>query len=125
MPIVLSESPRVLSKKRRPRATASSWGEAYNTSCALAATHSVFFSMPLEKKNYDALLPRARQKPNCGVLVDTVDRERAAFIKRYFHVEWPNRSVYHAMLNTAAGDDIVIQVILIFLQQTQSTGLAD
>jgi hypothetical protein len=27
-------------------------------------------------------------------LVDTVDRERAAFIEKYFHREWPNRSLY-------------------------------
>lgn len=49
-------------------------------------------------------------------LVDTVDRERAAFIKTYFHVEWPNRPVYHAMLNTAAGDEMVIQAIMSFLK---------
>ena len=30
--------------------------------------------------------------------VDVVDSERAAFIEKYFHMEWPNRSVYHAML---------------------------
>ena len=56
--------------------------------------------------------------------MDTVDRERAAFIKEYFHVEWPNRSIYHAMFNTDTGDEAVIQAILNFLQQSQSTGLA-
>jgi len=45
-------------------------------------------------------------------LVGTVDHERAAFVHRYFHMEWPNRSLFHAMLNTAAGDEIVIQTIL-------------
>ncbi len=62
--------------------------------------------------------------PVLGTLVDTVDRERAAFIKEYFHVEWPNRSIYHAMFNTDTGDEAVIQAILNFLQQSQSTGLA-
>jgi hypothetical protein len=52
-------------------------------------------------------------------LVDTVDRERAAFIKKYFHAEWPNRSLYHAMINTAAGDETVIQAILSFLQHSE------
>ena len=61
----------------------------------------------------------AEGKTEADVLVDTVDRERAAFIKRYFHVEWPNRSVSHAMLNTATGDDTVIRVILSFLQLPQ------
>jgi len=44
--------------------------------------------------------------------VDTVDRERAAFIEKYFQMEWPNRSLFHAMLNTATGDETVIQTIL-------------
>ena len=45
-------------------------------------------------------------------LVDTVDKERAAFIEKYFHMQWPNRAVYHAMLNTETGDDTVIRTIL-------------
>jgi hypothetical protein len=49
--------------------------------------------------------------------VDTVDRERAAFIKNYFHAEWPNRPVYHAMINTALGEDAVVEAILSFMKQ--------
>jgi cytidylate kinase len=45
-------------------------------------------------------------------LVDTVDNERAAFVEKYFHIQWPNRPLYHAMFNTALGDDIVIHEIL-------------
>jgi cytidylate kinase len=45
-------------------------------------------------------------------LVDTVDNERAEFIEKYFHREWPSRSIYHAMLNTAVGDEIVMDAIL-------------
>jgi Cytidylate kinase-like family len=45
-------------------------------------------------------------------LVDTVDQERTAFIDKYFHMEWPNRFLYHALLNTAAGDETVIETIL-------------
>jgi len=45
-------------------------------------------------------------------LVDTVDRERAAFIDKYFHLEWPNRPIYHAMLNTAPGEETVVRIIL-------------
>jgi len=70
----ISEFPRVWSNKRRPRATASSWGGAHNTSCELAAIHCAFFSMPLEEKNYDVLLPRARQKSmrECWWMLSTV-----------------------------------------------------
>lgn len=45
-------------------------------------------------------------------LVDTVDRERADFVEKYFDMEWPNRSLYHALLNTAAGESVVITTIL-------------
>jgi cytidylate kinase len=45
-------------------------------------------------------------------LVDTVDRERIAFVKHYFDADWPTRSLYHMMLNTAVGNEPVIQTIL-------------
>ena len=45
-------------------------------------------------------------------LVDTVDRERMAYVKHYFNADWPTRSLYHLMLNTAVGDEPVIQTIL-------------
>jgi len=56
-------------------------------------------------------------------LAETVDNERAAFIDKYFHMPWPNRPLYHAMLNTDAGDDAVIRTIL-FLKDSfgQSRG---
>ncbi len=45
-------------------------------------------------------------------LVDSVDRERAAYIKHYFNADWPTRSLYHMMLNTAVGNGPVIETIL-------------
>jgi len=45
-------------------------------------------------------------------LVDSVDRERVAYIKHYFNADWPTRSLYHVMLNTAVGNEPVIQTIL-------------
>ena len=45
-------------------------------------------------------------------LVDTVDRERILFVKHYFGADWPTRSLYHVMLNTAMGDENVITTIL-------------
>lgn len=45
-------------------------------------------------------------------LVDSVDRERIAFIKHYFNADWPTRSLYHMMLNTAMGNEAVIKTIL-------------
>lgn len=45
-------------------------------------------------------------------LVDSVDRERIAYVKHYFDADWPTRSLYHLMLNTAIGDDAVLKTIL-------------
>jgi hypothetical protein len=47
-----------------------------------------------------------------GQLVDTVDSDRAAFVEKYFHLEWPDRTLYHAMFNTAVGDEVVIDEVL-------------
>jgi cytidylate kinase len=44
--------------------------------------------------------------------VDSVDRERMAYVKHYFNADWPTRSLYHVMLNTAVGDEPVVQTIL-------------
>ena len=44
--------------------------------------------------------------------VDSVDRERVAYVKHYFNADWPTRSLYHLMLNTAVGNEPVVQTIL-------------
>jgi len=45
-------------------------------------------------------------------LLNTVDRDRITFVKRYFNADWPTRCLYHVMLNTAVGNEIVISTIL-------------
>jgi cytidylate kinase len=45
-------------------------------------------------------------------LVDSVDLERIAFVKHYFGADWPTRSLYHVMINTAVGNESVIETIL-------------
>jgi cytidylate kinase len=44
--------------------------------------------------------------------VDSVDRERIAYVKHYFNADWPTRSLYHLMLNTAVGNESVVRTIL-------------
>jgi cytidylate kinase len=55
-------------------------------------------------------------------LVDTVDRERILFVKHYFGADWPTRSLYHVMLNTAMGDENVITTILHCLRTLEVQG---
>jgi cytidylate kinase len=71
----------------------------------------VFLYAPREDK-VRRLLARGKSEQEAEQLVDTVDRERADFIQKYFNVEWPDRSIYHSMLNTAIGDEAVLQIIL-------------
>lgn len=86
-------------------------------------TLRVFLYAPREEK-VRRLVSEGCKQAEAETLVDTVDRERAAFIKNYFHVEWPNRPVYHAMINTMAGDDMVIDVILAFLERSRPRNAA-
>jgi CMP/dCMP kinase len=53
--------------------------------------------------------------------VDMIDGERAAFIEKYFHMPWPNRDLYHAMLNTAAGNETVVRLILDLRKEVNET----
>ncbi|HZP61895.1 MAG TPA: cytidylate kinase-like family protein [Terriglobales bacterium] len=45
-------------------------------------------------------------------LLDNIDRERIEFVKRYFNADWPTRSLYHMMINTAIGNENVISIVL-------------
>jgi cytidylate kinase len=45
-------------------------------------------------------------------LLESVDRERAAFVRKYYGKEWPDRSLYNMMMNTKIGDDAVVNTIL-------------
>jgi len=71
----------------------------------------VFLYAPVEEK-IRRLREAGKTEAEAAQLLDTIDQERATFIKKYFGKEWPNRHLYHLMLNTAVGDDIVIRMIL-------------
>ena len=58
------------------------------------------------------LLARGKSEKEAEELVDVVDRERADFIQKYFNAEWPDRMVYHTMMNTTIGDECVANMIL-------------
>ena len=72
-----------------------------------------FLYAPREDK-VRRLLARGKTEDEAQELVDTVDRERADFIQKYFMAEWPHRTLYHAMLNTSIGNDAVVDAILCF-----------
>ena len=74
-------------------------------------TLRVFLFAPREFK-FRFLLGHTQNEARANELLDTVDRNRKMFVKHYFGVEWPHRSVYHAMLNAALGDELVLATIL-------------
>ncbi|MGA2353309.1 MAG: cytidylate kinase-like family protein [Terriglobales bacterium] len=74
-------------------------------------TLRVFLYAPREDK-VRRLLARGKSIAEADQLVDTVDRERGDFVQKYFHVEWPDRAIYHTMINTTIGDEAVVRMIL-------------
>jgi len=74
-------------------------------------TLRVFLYAPRQDK-VRRLLARGKSEKEAEQLVDTVDRERADFIQKYFQVEWPDRAIYHTMINTVIGDEAVFHIIL-------------
>jgi len=49
-------------------------------------------------------------------LLESVDRERAGFIRKYYHRDWPSRELYDMMLNVKHGDDLVVESILSMIE---------
>jgi cytidylate kinase len=74
-------------------------------------TLRVFLYAPREDK-LRRLVGRGKSQKDAEQLVDTVDQERTDFLRKYFHVEWPDRAVYHTMINTAIGEQAVLEIIL-------------
>jgi cytidylate kinase len=81
-------------------------------------TLRVFLYAPRENK-VRRLLARGKNEKEAQQLVDTVDQERADFIQKYFNVEWPDRAIYHSMINTAIGDEGVIRMILDLMKMVE------
>jgi cytidylate kinase len=71
------------------------------------------------------LLAAGMDREHAEHSVDTVDRERFAFVKHYFHTECPTRSLYHLMINTGMGDDVVVDTIVGTMEKLQTTPLSE
>jgi len=77
-------------------------------------TLRIFLYAPRQNK-IRRLVARGKAEKEAEELIDTVDGERADFIKKYFKVEWPDRAIYHAMINTSCGDEATMRMILNFM----------
>ncbi len=58
------------------------------------------------------LVALGKSKEEAVHLIQTVDQERAAFVKKYHGKTWPQRDLYQLMLNSKVGDEVAIDTIL-------------
>jgi len=56
--------------------------------------------------------------------VDTIDRDRAAFVKRYFKLNWPEHHLYGAMFSTEMGDSFVADMLVHCVEQARDENLS-
>jgi cytidylate kinase len=85
-------------------------GSAYYLQNRRDAFH-VFVYAPVEEK-IRRVRADGKSEHEAAQLVETVDRDRGAFIKQYFGVEWPDRQRFDLMINSTIGEDQVVETIL-------------
>ncbi len=85
-------------------------GSAYDLHGRPDAFH-VFIYAPLEEK-IRRLQQTGKSEREALELAETVDLDRSDFIKQSFGVDWPARHYFHMMVNSAMGDERVVDLIL-------------
>lgn len=85
-------------------------GSAYYLQGRPDALH-VFVYAPLGEK-VRRLQAGGKSESEAVHLAETVDRDRAAFIHKYFGVEWPDRHRFHLMINSTLGEETAVETIL-------------
>ena len=85
-------------------------GSAYYLGTRRDAFH-VFIYAPFEDK-VRRLQSIGKTEKEAVALAETVDLDRAAFIKKYFNVDWPERHRFHLMVNSNLGDGVAVETIL-------------
>jgi cytidylate kinase len=85
-------------------------GSAYHLQGRSDVFH-VFVYAPFEDK-VRRLHAGGKSEAEAVDLAETVDRERAAYIKQHFGIDWPTREYFDLMINTNMGDERVVETIL-------------
>jgi len=70
----------------------------------------VFIYAPFEEKVH-RLISTGKTDNEAVELVETVDKERSEYIKKYFNVDWPMPEYFHLMVNSAMGDEKAVNTI--------------
>jgi cytidylate kinase len=90
-------------------------GSAYHLGARQDAFHVFVYAPFADKVERLRLLGKTEAEAN--ELAETVDRDRAAFIRRYFKTEWPAIHRFHLMINSSIGDATVVDTILDALER--------
>jgi len=85
-------------------------GSAYYLGSRTDALH-VFVYAPFQER-VRRLEATGKSEKEAIELAETVDRDRADFIKQYFDIEWPGRHRFHLMVNSGMGDEVAVEIIL-------------
>jgi cytidylate kinase len=85
-------------------------GSAYHLGSRTDAFH-LFIYAPFQER-VRRLRAGGESEEKAIELAETVDRDRAEFIKQYFNVEWPGRHAFHLMVNSGMGEDVAVEIIL-------------
>ena len=85
-------------------------GSAYYLGSRSDAFH-VFIYAPFQER-VRRLQSTGKNEKEAIELAETVDRDRADFIKRYFNIDWPGRHRFHLMVNSGMGEDLAVETVL-------------
>jgi cytidylate kinase len=85
-------------------------GSAYYLGNRPDAFH-VFVYAPFRER-VRRLRATGKSEKEATELAETVDRDRADFIRKYFNVEWPGRHRFHLMVNSCLGVEASVAIIL-------------
>jgi cytidylate kinase len=84
-------------------------GSAYFLQDLPNAFHVFVYSTREQKMR--RLRREGKSSSEAAHLIDTIDHERAAFIKRYYGKCWPDRYLFHMMVNGSIGEEAAVDMI--------------
>lgn len=76
----------------------------------------VFLYAPRDAK-IRRLISRGATENKAIQQIDTTDKSRAAYVRQYFGLKWPEPHLYHAMFNTEMGESCTAGMLVECLQQ--------
>jgi cytidylate kinase len=87
-------------------------------------TFHLFLYAPYEEK-LKRLQAKGKTAEEAEELLASVDKERAAFVKKYYNKIWPQRDLYHMMVNSKVGFEVVADLVLREMELLSRTPLGE